>query len=69
MKVSVKLGQACNGDTGYIEQDTALLSDDRVFEFLDNGKTQWRYFDDWHAYGNKARVFGSYLEVTDFVVG
>ena len=69
MSVHVKFGVASNGQGGLIEQPKFEGLDVRVFEVLDSGHVQFRYYLEWHKDGNLARSFGCSVQSDQLLVG
>ena len=69
MSIHVKFGIASNGQGGLIEQPRFEGLDVRVFEILDTGYVQFRYYHEWHKDGNRARSYGCSVQSDQLLVG
>ena len=67
--INVKFGLASNGNGGLIERPKFKGLDVRVFEILDNDVVQFRYFEEWQAYGKRARSYGCNIKPHQLLVG
>ena len=67
--IDVKFGISSNGNSGLIEKPKFKGLDVRVFEILDNDIVQFRYYNDWNTYGNRARSYGCNVKPNQLSVG
>jgi len=67
--IDVKFGISSNGNGGLIEEPKFKGLDVRVFEILDNDVVQFRYYNDWNNYGNRARSYGCNVKPNQLSVG
>jgi hypothetical protein len=67
MSIIVKFGIASTGHGGFIEQPKVDGLDVRVFEILDSGQVQFRYYPEWHRDGQRARSYGCSVQADQLV--
>ena len=67
--IDVRFGISSNGNGGLIEEPKFKGLDVRVFEILDNDVVQFRYYNDWNNYGNRARSYGCNVKPNQLLVG
>ena len=67
--IDVKFEIAPNGSGGLIEQPKFKGLDVRVFEVLDNDIVQFRYYNEWHKDGKRARSYGCNVKPNQLLVG
>jgi hypothetical protein len=67
--IDVKFGVSSNGNGGLIEQPKFKGLDVRVFEVLNNDVVQFRYYNEWHKDGKRARSYGCNVKPNQLSVG